>query len=224
MSIIMPSLPISMAKGLKKIPNYNTVLQKNAAGRGNSSISLMPYPTWDFEFDLDRIQGNESSAASTLAAFLGTFMACNGQANLFLFTDPQDNRVSYTNSGMLDVTPGSATPMSSQGNGVSTQFQLARSIGGLAWDIIQNLNGSITVQVNGSTVIPASISSKGVVTFTTAPGTASPYTPATLTWSGAFYYACRFAEDTVDMTRVFTVNSGTDIWDVDSIRFQSEFV
>lgn len=98
-------------------------------------------------------------------------------------------------------------------------FQLARSIGGIAWDIIQNLNGSITVKVNGSVVVPASVSSTGVVTFTSAPAWG-----ATLQWTGNFYYLCRFAEGTLDATRSYTINSGTDQWDFSSIKFSSEFV
>jgi uncharacterized protein (TIGR02217 family) len=216
---IMPTLPLSMAKGLAKSPNFNTVLQKVAAGRGNASVSMTPYALWDFEFDMDRITGNESAVSSTVAAFLGTMMACQGRNQLFLFTDPQDNSVAYGNSGMLNVTAGAASPMGASGDGVSTQFQLARSIGGVAWDLIQNLNGSILVQVNGSGVVPASVSSTGVVTFTTAPAN-----NATLQWTGNFYFLCRFSEDTVDATRSYTINSSTDQWDFSSIKFSSEFV
>jgi hypothetical protein len=216
-----------MAKGLKKNPHFNTVVQKTAAGRGTSSTSLTPFATWDFEFDLDRITGNESTTASVLAQFTGTFMACNGSNGLFLFTDPQDNAVVYANSGMLNVTPGAATPMGTLGDGVSTKFQLARSIGGLAWDVIQNLNGAPTIKVGGVTKTAGtdySIDANGVVTFVSAPGTLSPLVTPTLTWQGSFYYLCRFSEDTVDSTRAFTTNSGTDQWDISGIKFASEFV
>jgi len=216
-----------MAKGLKKSPVFNTAAQKVAAQRGNSAVSLTPYATWDFEFDVDRITGNEAAAASVVAQFMGTFMACNGTAQLFLFTDAQDNAVVYANSGMLDVTPASATPMGTTGNGVSTQFQLARSIGGVAWDIVQNTNGSPVIKVNGVTKTAGTdytISSTGVVTFAVAPGSISPLVTPTLTWQGSFYFLCRFSEDTLDATRVFTINSGTDQWDISSVKFSSEFV
>jgi uncharacterized protein (TIGR02217 family) len=216
---IMPTMPLSMAKGLKKSPAFNTAFQKVAAGRGNASVSLTPYALWDMEFDLDSITGNEAIASSTVAAFMGTMMACQGRNQLFLFTDPQDNSVSYANSGMLNVTNGAAAPMGTTGDGVSTQFQLARSIGGVAWDIIQNLNGSATVKVNGSVVTAVSISSTGVATFTSAPANG-----ATIQWTGSFYFLCRFSEDTIDATRSYTINSGTDQWDFTSIKFQSEFV
>jgi hypothetical protein len=139
-----------MAKGLKKTPHYNTVVQRAAAGRGTSSTSLMPYPTYDFEFDLDSIQGNEAAAASVLASFQGTFMASGGQGGWFLFTDPQDDTVAYGTSCMLNVTAGAANPMGQTGDGSSTQFQLGRLVGGIGIDVIQNLNGSAAVKVNGT--------------------------------------------------------------------------
>ena len=213
-------MPLSLAKGLKKTPNFNTVRQKVAAGRGNAAVSLKPYPTFDFEFDMDHITGNEEASSSVLAAFFGVFMATAGGAGLFLFVDPQDSNVSYANSGMLNVTPGAATPMGIAGDGSSTQFQLARSIGG-AWDILQNV--TVTgLKVNGvakSLGSDYTLNGTGVVTFTTAPASS-----ATLTWTGTFQYLCRFDADTVDATRSFTANSGTDQWDVVSIKFNSEFV
>jgi uncharacterized protein (TIGR02217 family) len=210
-----------MAKGLKKTPHYNTVVQKASAGKGNASAGLMALPVWDFVFDMDAVQGNEALASSVLAGFLGTFMACGGQNGLFLFTDPQDNSISYSNSSLFDVQAGSTTPMGLVGNGVTTQFQLGRNIGGVvgALDIIENVAGSITVKVNGTVTAAYSVSSTGLVTFTTAPANG-----ASLQWTGSFRFLCRFDEDTVDAVRTFTTNSGTDLWDVNSIKFSSEIV
>lgn len=221
---LMPALPLSMAKGLKKSPHFNSVIQPNAASKGASSVGIMPYPTWQFEFDMDAVTGNEALANSTIASFLGTYMVCQGRNSLFNFTDPQDNNIS-TSGIMLNVTAGAASPMGRTGDGVSTKFQLARTIGS-GVDIIQNLNGAITLKVNGSTVSNYTISSTGVVTFTPtgSPAVAAPANGATLTWSGNFYFLCRFDEDTVDLVRSFTTNSGTDQWHGSSIKFSSEFV
>jgi uncharacterized protein (TIGR02217 family) len=120
-----------------------------------------------------------------------------------LFTDPQDNTLTGAQFGT--------------GNGSSTRFQLSRNIHGYP-DIIQNLNGTPTIYVNGTPTTPASISSTGVVTFSSAPAN-----NAVLTWSGSFFYLCRFAEDTLDATRSFTINSGIDHWMVQGVKFSSEF-
>jgi hypothetical protein len=199
---IMPTMPISMAAGLKKSPNFNTLRQKGTAGV-NAAVALKPYPTWSFEFSLDHITGHEQLATSVVAQFMGTYMATAGGANLFLFTDPQDNTLTGAQFGT--------------GNGSSTRFQLSRNIHGYP-DIIQNLNGTPTIYVNGTPTTPASISSTGVVTFSSAPAN-----NAVLTWSGSFFYLCRFAEDTLDATRSFTINSGIDHWMVQGVKFSSEF-
>ena len=200
---IMPTLPLSMAAGLKKTPNFNTVRQKAPAGV-NAGIALKPYPTWDFEFSMDHIQGHEQTATSAVAQFLGTFMATAGGAGLFLFTDPQDNTVTGAQFGT--------------GDGVTSVFQLSRNISGSP-DIIQNTNGTPNFYVDGTLTAPASISATGIITFTLAPVAA-----AVITWSGSFYYLCRFSEDTVDATRSSTINSGTDQWMMQGIKFSSEFV
>ncbi len=200
--VIMPPMPMSMSAGLKKNPHFNSIRFKGPAGI-NAAVALKPYPTWEFEFSLDHITGHEHTAASTVAQMLGTFMATAGGANLFLFTDPQDNTVSGAQFGV--------------GNGTSTAFQLSRNIAG-AVDIIQNLNGSPSIYVGGTLTAPTSISATGVVTFATAPAAG-----AVLTWSGSFYYLCRFDNDSIDATRSYTINSGVDHWMIAGIKFSSEF-
>lgn len=200
---VMPQMPLSMAKGLKKNPNFNTVIQPNAAGVGTSSVAIKPYATWDFEWDMDHITGQESLASSVMAQFIGVYMACQGRNNLFQFSDPQDNSVANMQFGV--------------GDGTTTKFQLSRGIGG-ATDIIQNIVGSIQVFVN-SVLTSVSLSSTGVVTFSGAPAL-----NAVLTWTGSFCFLCRFSADTVDSVRSFTTNSGVDQWDISSVKFSSEFV
>jgi uncharacterized protein (TIGR02217 family) len=192
-----------MAAGLKKSPNFNTVRQKGPAGV-NAAIALKPFCTWDFEFSLDHITGHEHTAASVVAQMLGTFMATAGGASPFLFADPQDNAVTGAQFG--------------KGDGTSKSFQLSRNIYGYP-DIIQNLNGTPSIYVAGTLTPPASISATGIVTFTAAPASG-----AVLTWTGSFFYACRFAEDTIDATRSFTINSGIDNWMIQGVKFSSEFV
>ena len=199
---VMPTMPISMASGLKKSPVFNTVRQKGSAGI-NSGIALQPYPTWSFEFSMDSVTGHEHTASSVVAQFFGTFMATAGGAGLFLFSDPQDNYVTGAQFGT--------------GDGHTTSFQLSRNIYGYP-DIIQNTNGTPTIYVGGAVTAPSDISATGVITFASAPPVDS-----ILTWTGSFHYLCRFSEDTIDATRSFTVNNGLDHWMFSGIKFSSEF-
>ncbi len=218
---VMSNFPLSMATGLHKVMTFNTIVQRPAAGKGVAAASLMPYPTWAFEFDMARTAGNEAQLNSTISSFMGLHAACQGKTFPFLFTDPQDNAVTQNNSGMLNVTPGAAVPMGYTGDGASKQFQLARILGsgGIPNDVVQQVNGSINVYVNGVLTTPASVGSTGIVTFSVAPTNG-----ATLTWTGSFYFYCRFLDDTLDATRVYTQNSGTDLWEIASVKFETEFL
>jgi hypothetical protein len=216
--VMSTSVPWSLVKGgFKKTPHFESIPQKAAAGRGLSTLALMPYPTWDFDLDLNMVLGGEAIAGSVLQSFLGCYMACCGGGAFFLFTDPNDNAVAAGIGVMLNVTPGAATPMGQLGDGVSTQFQLARTVGqGL--DILQNT--AITqVKVNGTPTSAYSVSATGVITFTTAPAAS-----ATITWSGSFQYLCKFKDDTLkDLARVNKNTSGF-LWSCSSIQFESIFI
>lgn len=199
---IIQNFPIAMSSGLRKTPNFNTIKQMGPAGI-NAGISLKPYPTWDFQFSMDNIEGNEQAAQTALAQFFGIFMATAGGAGQFLFVDGQDHQVTNAPFGVAD--------------GTSISFQLSRPIFGQP-DIIQNVIGTPTIFLNGTVSVPASISPSGIVTITEVPNAG-----VELTWSGQFAYLCRFSEDTIDAVRTFTINSGLDQWQVSGIKFSSEF-
>lgn len=206
----------------KKTPRFNSVVQKTAAERGNSAIALMPYPVWDFNVELPANESSILTSSSIISQFLGAFGAAQGQGNLFLYSDDTDNQVTTAMSGMLDVTASSATPMGTVGNGTSTEFQLVRSLGGLSWDVIQNLNGAPNIYVNGTLKTVSTdytISSAGVVTFTSAPSDS-----ATLTWSGNFYFLCRFAQDSFKNLSMIGYNQTGPLWTCSDIAFSSEFI
>jgi hypothetical protein len=222
------ALPWNREAMWHKTPHFNTVTQKPAAVRGVVTASDTPYPTWDFKASLIFIEGDESNAASILAYFLDIYMQAHGEGGFFLIPDQNDNTVAVGNSAMLNVTPGASTPMGVTGDGVSKQFQLARTIGpsGLAIDVIQNLNGTPTLYVNGSPTAAYTISTTAVVTFTTAPSEG-----ATLKWSGGFYFLCQFADDTqADLARIGCIPDALNpanldgLWSCGDIKFSSVFV
>ena len=228
--IFSASIPFRRPE-LKKTPHYNTITHKPAAGRGVVTVSLMPYPTWDFEAIIEWVRGNEATPTSIIAAFLDVYMQCLGSGGFFLIQDTRDYTVASTAGVLLNVTPGAAAPMANHGDGSSTEFQLARTIGlsGKAVDIIQNLNGTPTLYVNGSANYDWGIDDTGVVSFN--PSLFVPGPTDVLTWAGSFYYLCQFSEDTLaDLARVgvipnkLTPSVMDDLWTVGNIRFSSVFV
>ncbi len=221
--LMRTSVPWSLVKsGFHKTPTFEggTLAYKAPTGH-RSALSLKPYATWAFKLDLNMVQGGEAVEGSVLQSFLGCFLATCGGAGFFLFTDPNDNAVNDTGlstpqSCLLNVTPGAANPMGQLGDGVSTQFQLARMVD-QGVDILQQVS-NVEVYVNGA-VATCTIGSTGVVTFSSAPPA-----NAVLTWGGNFQYLCQFTDDTMkDLARV-SKNSGGWLWSCGSVDFESVFV
>jgi hypothetical protein len=81
---------------------------------------------------------------------------------------------------------------------------LSRPIGNYA-DIIQSLNGTTSIYINGTLQTSGySVSSLGIVTFTSAPANT-----AVLTWSGKYYFRCRFKNDSLDQLKQIFTNHWT---------------
>lgn len=219
--LIPPNMPWVRAPGFRKTPHFNTITMKPAAGRGVVTASVCPFATWDFVVSLSLAVGSETDSATILNAFLGMFLQCQGSTGFFLFTDPNDSAVPLANGCMLNVTPGAAAPMTPLGDGTSTQFQLARNIGG-GFDIIQNVNGTPTLFINGEETSAYSVNATGVITFESAPAV-----NATLAWSGQFYYLCQFSDDTLkNLARMYQYGGSLidSLWDCGDIKFSSIFV
>jgi hypothetical protein len=181
----------------RKTPSFKTIVQVPANTRGENRISLTPYPIWKFELDFNYLSGDFSQVSSALAALVGFLGSVQGSYQPWLYSDPYDNSVSVMSFGT--------------GDGVTTAFQITRNVGGML-DLIQNLNGTPTIQVAGSTVTPASISATGLVTFTTAPAAG-----ANITWTGNFYFLCRFEEDEWSDLQEFLYR----YWELSSLKFRS---
>lgn len=206
---VMPTIPMSLSKGVKKTPNFGTIFQPTAAGMNNAAAQIKAYPTTDYEFDMSGVEGDWTIANTVIAGFIGTYIACGGRANLFLFTDPNDNSCT-------------AMPFGT-GDGVTTKFQLMRSVGGVGQDVIQNWNGAVSIYNNGVLQTAGSaysVDNTGVVTFVSP-----PVAGHTLTVTGSYYKLCRFADDTLGGLTLIAFNTaGQEYWDVESIKFSTEFV
>lgn len=164
----------------KKWPEFNTLLDTPGSNRGEFTTSLTPYPIWNFELDVPYLSGNLNDPNSALAQAVGFWTAMRGKYDTFLFNDLSDNII--TQATQFGV-----------GDGSTTAFWLSRQIGNLGVDAIQNLNGNPKIYINNvlkTITTDYTISSTGVVTFTSAPAA-----NAILTWTGSFYFRCRFKDD-----------------------------
>ena len=98
------------------------------------------------------------------------------------------------------------------GDGATTAFQFKRSINSWVEPVYATYGAS--VYVNGTLKAPGvdySIGAGGVITFTSAPAAA-----AALTWSGNFYYLCRFDQDDLTLKQIMSA-----LWQGDGLKFTS---
>lgn len=199
-SLVFPApAPKQFAFGwpVRKTPVWKTIIQTPASARGEVRIPLQTWPRWQFEMDVTLLTGDASLPSSYFATLVGFFNQVQGKAGDWLYSDPYDNAVAGMQFGV--------------GDGATTAFQLTRTLGGFA-DIIQNLNGTPAIYVNGTPTTPLSISATGLVTFSSAPANG-----ASLTWTGSFYYRCRFNDDSLDSLQ----EDLFQFWSLNGLKFIS---
>lgn len=164
-----------------KAPKFNTRVQQSVSGR-ELRAALAAYPVYRFSLTYEVLRA--AQATPDLQTLMGFFMQRQGSFDNFLFDDPTDDNVTNQSIGT--------------GNGTQSQFQLLRAYGGFT-EPVMNVNAITGVYVNGTAVPPGAgaggytISSTGLITFGTA-----PLAGQTVTWTGSYYYRCRFTNDTSD--------------------------
>lgn len=170
-------------------PNYNTGVQPALSGK-ESRLAYQLYPIMEFELQYEFLTG-ASQTSSDIRALLGLFMAMKAQADTFVFNDPEFNTVAAMNFGT--------------GDAVTAVFQLTatyQNTGGPGGpEIIQNLNGAPQIFVSGTlqTLGTAyTLGATGIVTFL---GGHIPAAAAPITWTGSFFYRCRFTDDSMKVSQ-----------------------
>jgi uncharacterized protein (TIGR02217 family) len=183
-SNVFPTIP-GLTFGNKRTPTFNTGVQQALSGK-ESRIAYQLYPLITFELQFELLR--DTITPSELKSLTGLFMACQGQYDTFLFSDPSFNTVTAQQFGT--------------GDGATTNFQITaiyQNTGGPGIaEIIQNFNGAPAISVNGTlqTLGTAyTLGATGIVTFL---GGHIPAAAAVITWTGSFYYRCRFTDDTLE--------------------------
>lgn len=199
--LIYPASLPGLAWDSVRTPIFKTGVQEAVSGK-ESRNSYTAYPTFQFDLQYEFLRNNIS--VSEMKALAGLFSSMRGRWDTFLYSDPTYNTVVDEPFGV--------------GDGTTTQFQLTatfQNAGGPGLpELIQNLNG--TAVIKKATVVQAqpaacSIGATGVVTFVTAPAAA-----AALTWSGSFYYRCRFLEDKLPLQQFMF-----DFWKTRTVSLKS---
>lgn len=173
---IFPTFP-GLAWGVVKAPQFTTRIQRAASGR-ELRASLTAYPTYTIRLSFEFLRADE------FQQLLGFFLARRGAWDSFLFTDPDDCQVTDYRIAA--------------GDGNRNLFQLLRPCGGFI-EPVENVNTITEVKVGGVAKIQGkdyTVTPSGILVFNPAPGPGQD-----VTWTGSYYYRCRFKDDSADFSK-----------------------
>lgn len=201
-SLVFPTGLQGLTFNGNRTPIWKTRVQEALSGK-ETALGYQQYPKFRFELNFEWL--DSAAATNDYRKVAGLYGAMNGRYDTFLYTDPRFNTLVDENFGT--------------GNGALTAFQIIakdqNSGGPGVAEIIQNFNGAVTIKDNGVTRtgggVDYTLGATGIVTFTTPPVNAHA-----LTWSGAFYYRCRFLEDEQDFSEFMQ-----NMWETRQLTFRS---
>jgi uncharacterized protein (TIGR02217 family) len=173
---VFPNLP-GIAWSLIKSPKFSTTIHTSASGR-ETRVALMSYPHYTMGLNYDVLRADATKELQQLMDF---FLARKGAFDNFLYQDPDDCAVTNQQFGT--------------GDGATARFPLVRAVyaGGFL-EPVMNLNGAPSISKAGTLLTTGyTVSALGVVTFSSAPTVGQA-----LTWTGGYYFRCRFVNDQMD--------------------------
>lgn len=191
---IFPALP-GLAWNIKRTPLFSTNVQRALSGRELRG-TFQSFPLYQFDLQIEFLR--DTVAVPEADTLVGFYLARQGSFDSFLFNDASDNACTDMNFGV--------------GDGATRGFQLTRSFGAGGFvfpEPVQNVNVLTNIKIAGVATGAYAIDANGFVTFTSAPNPA-----ALLTWSGSYYYRCRFLNDTLEVN-----NFMQNLWEVQSVQF-----
>jgi len=163
---------------VSKTPQWSTKIQIATSGKELRS-AWYSTPKYNFKLTYELLRAGASFLE--LQNLLGFFNSRQGSFDSFLFDDVTDDSVTSQLFGTAD--------------GVTSTYQLVRTIGSNV-EPTMNIN-TIASIYDGASLIPQgagagkyTVDSYGNVTFGTTPSSGH-----LLTWTGTYYYRCRFLKD-----------------------------
>ena len=183
--------------GVVRRPVWNTSKKTSVTGREFRAANMI-YPSYQYKLSYEFLR-DLRSGVDELRSLVGFFNARLGSFDSFLFSDPDDNTATLQSFGT--------------GNGVANQFQLMRSFGA-STDPVYDLASTPAIYKAGtlqSLTTHYTISSSGLVSFVTAPTAGQA-----LTWSGTYYWRCRFETDQLDVEKFMH-----QLWQARTVDFRT---
>ena len=147
---IFPSLP-GLTFTSVKTPNFSTLTEDASSGY-EVRLSTYSNPIWKWQLIFDFLHDffwGSFTTVSELRTLMGFFNAQNGSAASFLYTDPDDNYVGPALNGSSPNAPLAQLQLVSDGAG-NYYSPVQRTLDGVAFEDITDLNGAIAVYLNGT--------------------------------------------------------------------------
>ncbi|SRR5260370_21613368 len=199
----MSNLLYPNVKGLtlpiKRVDEWSTIRQQSVSGK-DLTLSVYQNPIWHWELKYAYLK-DSGTPPTTFRTIINFHNQMGGQFDTFLYQDQDDNSVTDEAFGT--------------GDGTTTIFNLLRHwISGGFGEWIQNVNVLTNVKINGTIKtlnVDYTLNSIGQITFTSAPAAA-----AALTWTGTYYFRCRFEDDKQDFDKFMNL-----LWQINLVKFKS---
>ena len=187
-----------------KTPHWKTLQTQTVSGV-KKFVQMYTYPYYELNLKFNYL-GDEDSQADDIHTLAGFYNKMGGASVDFLFADPlfENNNVTMQ-------------PFA-YGDGETTVFQLAHSIGGFTEPIFGLLETPTIYKRNDSSGTVTEItsfgsSSTGLISLGSAPDEGY-----TLLWTGKWYYRCHFANDEAELEQIFYGGWALDELVLESIK------
>ena len=178
-----------------KTPTWSTTVQTAVNGT-ETRAAWYNNPIWKFEISYDILR--DASDYLELQNIMGFYNARQGSFDSFLYSDPYDNTVINQQIGV--------------GDGNTVNFQLLRSFGNFVEPVTApNVIQYVYIDGVPVTSFGGGLDTNGIISFYVAPGSES-----VITWTGSFYFRCRFEDDSQDYS-----NFMYQLWELKKCNFRS---
>lgn len=186
---VFPTLA-GMSWPIVKRPIWQTIVNTSVSGR-DVPATYWQYPLYEFDLTFTWLE------PSDMEQLEGLYLSSYGRAGGFFFdAGAGDDAVQAQAFGV--------------GDGASKTFLLLRSRG----TFVQPVDGSFgarSATVNGVAAAATFSDVDGTVTFDAAPANG-----AALAWTGNYYYACRFKDDSNDFSQIVS-----QLWELQTLTLRT---
>lgn len=169
-----------------KTPYWKTNIYEAESGL-ETRIQKWSFPRYkirlNYNFMTDNSVKSVSLTKGELEKLQGFFHSVGGPFEDFLFKDDVENSVEKQSFGI--------------GNGIAKQFQLVRSLPNWV-EPIRGIVEAPKIYIDGVETTAFTFDNYGLIVFDEAP---AEY--AVLTWSGTYYFRCRFEDDELELSRTW---------------------